>query len=118
MVGKGNKRGKDCTVWKGGRCKTDDGYILIYVPREDRFYNMANCNHYVPEHRLIMAEHLGRCLNRSEIVHHLNGIRTDNRLINLALLNRNNHSSKTLLKSLQKRIRDLEVQLSQQKLPY
>ena len=106
--------------WKGGKSIYSGGYIAILVSPNDPFYEMGRKEpglqgSYVLEHRLIMARYLGRALTKQEIVHHLNGIRSDNRFKNLALVTRGNHPHNTLVKLLQKRIRDLEAKLAQQK---
>lgn len=69
-----------------------DGYYEICVPRSHRFYSMASkTRHTILVHRLIMAEYLGRALSSKEIVHHINGIKTDNRIENLELKTPKNH---------------------------
>lgn len=55
------------------------GYIHVYKP--DHVY--ANGRGYVPQHRLICEELLGRLLSPMEEVHHINEKRDDNRPENL-----------------------------------
>lgn len=77
--------------WKGGRHKMYLGYIYVYKPDHPH----AVSNHtYVLEHRLVMEKHIGRYLFPWEIVHHINGVRDDNRIENLELLPSRKHNTK------------------------
>ena len=78
MVGKKNAN------WKGGLIH-QNGYVLCLLPKEHRFYCMADSKGYVRMHRLVMAEYLGRPLTDEEIVHHINGDIMDNTIWNLQL---------------------------------
>ena len=83
--------------WKGGRNNTKEGYIEVYSPNHT---NRRRCGKkdwiggYVVEHRLVMEKHIGRYLNSWETVHHINGIKDDNRIKNLKLLPTNEHNTK------------------------
>jgi len=80
----------------------DDGYILIRVVLDGGKIVRRR------EHRVVMESMLGRSLAPREHVHHLNGIRDDNRPENLALVSASSHERNTFAKSLQGRVRILE----------
>jgi hypothetical protein len=42
-------------------------------------------NNYVFEHILVMERHLNRLLEKDENIHHINGVRDDNRIENLEI---------------------------------
>lgn len=71
--------------WKGGRHVTVHGYVHIRQTN----HPYKTYNGYVPEHRLVMEKHIGRYLNPVEVVHHKNGVKTDNRIENLQLFQSN-----------------------------
>lgn len=64
------------------------GYRKIRVQGAHPHKNKAG---YVPEHRLVMEEVIGRYLSDEEEVHHINRDRGDNRRENLQLMTRTEH---------------------------
>jgi predicted RNA-binding Zn-ribbon protein involved in translation (DUF1610 family) len=77
--------GTASNTWRGGRIMKN-GYIYVKIAPNHPFYSaMATSTGYVLEHRLVVAEHLGRPLRETEVVHHKNANKTDNRLENLEL---------------------------------
>lgn len=68
----------------GRRKVRKDGYVEVRLPDHP---NAQPSTGFVLEHIVVMAEHLGRPLLKPEEVHHLNGVRDDNRLENLELWN-------------------------------
>lgn len=87
----GPRSGPGHPEWKGGRLRDADGYWLVYCPAHP---NARRCGRkgpgrYVAEHRLVMEKHLGRYLERHEVVHHKNNDNGDNRIENLEVFQSN-----------------------------
>jgi len=64
------------------------GYILIKNPTHPEARKG-----YVPEHRLVMEQKIGRLLKNNEYIHHINCDVQDNREENLIIVNRWNHNT-------------------------
>ena len=85
--------------WRGGRYK-NSGYILVMVdlltPAQQglaqQMLTGKRNQRYILEHRLVAAVTLGRVLLPNEVVHHLNGVKDDNRSENLVVVPRDAHS--------------------------
>lgn len=83
------KKKTGCT--KRGGFWYENGYKILYL--ED--------GSSIKEHIKVMEDHIGRKLLADEVVHHINEKRDDNRLENLQLMTRGEHSKLHRLKELQ-----------------
>ena len=66
------------------------GYKFLWMPK----HPMASKGGYLAEHRLLMATSIGRLLTDSEVVHHKNGVKNDNRIENLMLETSHDHNKR------------------------
>jgi len=94
--------------WKGGRYVNKQGYVLIYKPN----YPAHNGRGYILEHRLVWEQFHNKPLPRGWVVHHLNGIKDDNRPINLVAFPSQKHF--LVLQAKARRIQELEAILKNQ----
>lgn len=105
----GPRAGEGHPEWKGGRIVDKNGYIHVWAPDHPECQRVnearrlkANGGYYrkekyIQEHRLVMEKFLGRYLLPTEVVHHKNSDKTDNRIENLELFDSNaKHLAETL----------------------
>jgi hypothetical protein len=90
--------------FKGRFIESRNGYVVVHVHPDSPYASMAIMSGsgtkalYVREHRLVMAEHIGRPLERWEVVHHKNHVRDDNRIENLELISsQSQHHGETIM---------------------
>ena len=82
-----SKRGTKSPRWKGGRYSDDRGYVYIKAPDHPHAYQYG----YVPESHIVAEKAIGRYLQSGEVVHHINGIKNDNRPDNLSVMTNSEH---------------------------
>lgn len=81
-------------MWEIKKLIRKGDYIYALVPNHPN----ATKNGYVLHHRIVMENHLGRLLNKDEVVHHKNQDKFDNRIENLEVMNIKEHCKHHMLK--------------------
>ena len=81
------KRKDQAPRWGGGRKSHAGGYVLVMVPDDHPYPSRISKagTKYILEHRFVMEQHLGRYLEPGEVVHHIDGDKSNNRIENLQL---------------------------------
>ena len=106
--------------WRGGKSLTHSGYVRVFIGYDSPYYSMVKPvaknrrGGYVLEHRLVMAKYLGRPLKSDEVLHHINGIKIDNRIENLRLYEGQNKHALTEreeITMLRTRVTQLEAEI-------
>lgn len=101
-------KGNNSPHWKGGKHKSKRGYVYVYDSRKAGF---PAGQRYSLEHRCVWERAYGP-IPDTHIIHHINGIKQDNRLENLVMIPRKRHETFTLMRIYQKRIHELEKRLA------
>lgn len=91
-------KGKDSPLWRGGKYVTPAGYIRVQLPDGTKRF----------EHVVTWENYYGKPKPKGYEIHHLNGVRTDNRIENLVLLSKAGHTRVGNAEAYKARIRQLE----------
>ena len=68
-----------------------NGYRVIYQPDHPHSMKNENWDGFIYEHIIVAESKLGRLLKDDEEIHHLNGLRNDNRYSNLLVMTKSQH---------------------------
>lgn len=102
--------------YTGGKQINTRGYVSVRIFPESPCYRMATKQgrtRRVLEHRLVVANYLGRCLEVWEIVHHINGNKTDNSIENLELITVNGRATNQMYSRLACETRELRNRVTE-----
>ena len=91
ILSRNTRTGSASQNWKGGKYIDLHGYVMVLVRHGKRLEGESGWARYKKEHIVLIEEHLGRTLGKSEIVHHINGDKQDNRLENLWVSTHSEH---------------------------
>ena len=83
------KSGEKCNFWKGGKKTSKAGYRLVLMPEHPR----ADSGGYVFEHIVVFEKATGISVPKGCCIHHLNGIKNDNRIENLCMMSHGAHTA-------------------------
>jgi hypothetical protein len=92
--------------WNGGEYTTTKGYLKVSRPNHPR----ATTTGYVLKHILVWEEEHNRSLPSNFVVHHINGVKNDNRPENLLALKQQKHHWAIVLNETRKRVQELETE--------
>lgn len=87
------KHGEEHTRWKGGRTKRPNGYIYIYVGYKK--HPQVNSLGFIAEHQYIWITQNPYgiwYIPKGFAIHHINGIKDDNRIENLVCISNSFHT--------------------------
>lgn len=86
-------RGSNNGRWNKGTLLSSHGYVIVRVSKDHhRGFGSPKCTHaYAYEHDIVMESAIGRRLEPNEVVHHINEIKTDNRVKNLKIKTASQH---------------------------
>jgi hypothetical protein len=91
------------------RRKATAGYWLVYTPDHPRAFKSRGWCGYIYEHILVWEQVHQKLLPKDWIIHHVNGIKDDNRPENLLAMPKGKHSK--IIPEMALKIRELEAKV-------
>ena len=78
-------------LWRGGIHKNNNGYVMVYMPEHPHSHKSG----YILRSHIVIEKKIGRFVLPHENVHHINGIKDDDREDNLYIMTHGQHTALT-----------------------